>query len=242
MATSRPGSNNTTRALRLRPALFRTVVPWVPATTWALVSTMLGATGKPLPKTIPPQPNPWIFRVSAWAACTPGVLIELGNGCGDGATGSSPEKADGKLTPAMMVCTLARKPGGRGAMASRVRKMVDRWMAVEICGLGTRARLRPRNQDTERTAMAEKAAPPRLSIRPVCGRASSRRRIGSPTQYPALLPDVPRTTRIMTAPREPSVERKRETGPNSGSENTLGLGHLHRRPAAEEGDAERSRH
>ena len=143
---------------------------------------MLGPTGKPLPKTIPPQPKPWTFRVSAWAACTPGVLIELGNGCAEGLTGSSPEKAAGKLTPAMIADTLARKPGGRGAMASRVRKIADRWMALEICGLGTRARLRPRNHDTDRTAMVEKTAPPTLSIRPDWGRATRRRRIGSPTQ------------------------------------------------------------
>src|SRR5438128_6292198 len=39
-----------------------------------------------------------------------------------------------------------------------------------------------------------------------------------------------------------AIERKRETGPKSGSENTLSLGHLHGRSAAEEGDAERSRH
>src|SRR5438046_9422093 len=182
MATSRWESNRTTRALKLRPALLRTVVPCVPATTVALVSTMVGPTGKPLPKTIPPQPNPWILRVAASAACTPGVLIELGNGCGEGAAGSSPEKAAGKFTPAMIAATRARKPGGRGAMASRVRRTADRWMALETCGLGTRARLRPRNQETDRTATVEKIAPPRLSIRPDWGCAIRRRRIGSPTQ------------------------------------------------------------
>src|SRR2546422_11160278 len=98
---------------------------------------MVAPPGNPPPKTTPPQPNPWIFKVSACAACTPGVLIELGSGWGDGASGSSPEKADGKLTPAMIAATRARKPGGRGAMAARVRKAADRWMALETCGLGT---------------------------------------------------------------------------------------------------------
>src|SRR5207253_2408009 len=103
MATSRSGSKSTTRALRLRPAGLRTVVPWVPATTWAFVSTMPGPTGKPLPKTMPPQPNPWIFSVSSAAARTPGVFAVAGRGRADGATGSSPENAAGKLTPAMIV-------------------------------------------------------------------------------------------------------------------------------------------
>ena len=39
---------------------------------------------------MPPQPNPCTFSVSAAAAWTPGVLIELGSGWADGPTGSSP--------------------------------------------------------------------------------------------------------------------------------------------------------
>src|SRR2546421_1198002 len=106
----------------------------------------------------------------------------LGEGWGGGITGSCPETGAGMLSPLAIAATRARKPGGRGAMASRVRKTADRWMALEICGLGTRARLRPRNQETDRTAMVEKIAPPKLSIRPDWGCAIRRRRIGSPTQ------------------------------------------------------------
>src|SRR5919201_4866082 len=142
---------------------------------------MPGPTGKPLRKTIPPQPKPCTFRVSEAAARIPGVLTEAGKGSADG-VGSSPENAEGKLTPAMIALTRARKAGGRGAMLSSVRRMVDRWMAADNAGLGTRARLRPKNHETERTATAEKMAPMTLSIRPLLGRASSRRRMGSPIQ------------------------------------------------------------
>src|ERR1700736_617223 len=178
IATSRSGSNRTTRAPRLRPPLLRTDVPWVPATTWALVSPMPGPTGKPLPKTMPPQPNPWILRVSAAAAWTPGVLTELGSGWADGPTGSNPEKDEGKLTPAIIVSTLARNAGGRGAIRSSARSTADRWIAADSGGLGIRARLSPRNQETDNTASAEKIAPAKLSIRLPRGWASSRRRIG----------------------------------------------------------------
>src|ERR1700694_4655747 len=137
MATSRSGSKSTTRAARLRPVGLMTVVPWVPATTWALVSTRPGPTGKPLPKTMPPQPRPRIFKVSEAAAWMPAVLTESGSGSGDGATGSSPAKAAGKLTPAMIASTRARKAGGLGNTESRVRRMADRWMALATRVRGT---------------------------------------------------------------------------------------------------------
>src|SRR5260370_35395049 len=114
MATSRPGPKSTTGAARLRPLGFSTVVPWVPATTWAFVSTMPGPTGKPLPNTMPPQPNPRIFNVSAAEALIPTVSTEAGRGRGDGAPGSRPAKAAGKLTPAIVASPRARKPGGVG--------------------------------------------------------------------------------------------------------------------------------
>jgi len=78
----------------------------------------------------------------------------------------------------MIASTLARKAGGRGAMASNRRRIADRWMALDSCWLGSRARLSPRNQETESTASVEKTAPATLSIRPLCGRASSRSRTG----------------------------------------------------------------
>src|SRR5260370_17118025 len=110
MATSRPGPKSTTGAARLRPLGFSTVVPWVPATTWAFVSTMPGPTGKPLPNTMPPQPNPRIFNVSAAEALIPTVSTEAGSGRGDGATGSRPAKAAGKFTPAMIASTRPTNP------------------------------------------------------------------------------------------------------------------------------------
>ena len=112
----------------------------------------------------------------------PGVLTEAGSGWGDGAIGSNPANAAGKLTPAMIASTRARKAGGLGNTESRVRRMADRWIALATWGVGTRARLSPRNQETESSARAENTAPAMLSIRPLCGRASSRRRMGSPTQ------------------------------------------------------------
>ena len=110
------------------------------------------------------------------------MSTEVGNAWGEGLSGSNPEKTGAKLTPAMMASTRARKPGGRGATLSSARSTAERWMALESCGLGNRARLSPRNQDTESTASAEKMAPATLSIRPLCGCANSRRRMGSPTQ------------------------------------------------------------
>src|SRR5205085_4744092 len=97
--------------------------------------------------------------VSSAAARTPGVLALAGSGKEDGAGGSSPENAAGKLTPAMIVATRAKNAGGRGAMASSVRSTADRLMAADSCGLGIRPRLSPRNHDTDRTASAEKTAP-----------------------------------------------------------------------------------
>src|SRR2546421_1149224 len=168
METSGAGSKSTTRAARLLPVSFWTVVRRVPAPTWALVRTMPGQTGKPLPKTMPPQPKPCTFNVSDAAARMPAVFTEAGSGRAEG-VGSKPENADGKLTPAMMPATRARKPGGRGAIPSRDRRMLDRWMAADKAGLGTRARLSPKNQETEITASAEKIAPTTLSIRPLRG-------------------------------------------------------------------------
>src|ERR1700682_660655 len=59
----------------------------------------------------------------------------------------------------MMASTRERKPGGRGAIASSARSTADRWIALESAGVGKRARLSPRNQETESTARAEKMAP-----------------------------------------------------------------------------------
>src|SRR5947207_14639226 len=100
----------------------------------------------------------------------PGVLTEAGRGWGDGAIGSNPANAAGKLTPAMIASTRARKAGGLGNTESTLRRIADRCIALATWGVGTRARLSPRNQESDTSASAVRTAPAMLSVRTVARR------------------------------------------------------------------------
>ena len=70
------------------------------------------------PASAPPHPNAITFDVTVVAVRMPGVSTSGGMVAGAGPIGAIPEKGLGKLLLRSAFSSVARKPGGRGAMPS----------------------------------------------------------------------------------------------------------------------------
>src|SRR2546430_5532767 len=150
---------------------------------------------------MPPQPTLETLTTTSAVCFTPGVSTDAGMGNALGRPlGSRPAKTGGNCTPARTWATLARKGGGRGAIVSRPRSTIERWICCAISGLGPREKLRPRNQHMIKTAKAESAAPATESVEVWTPVRRILRRIRLPHAQTILAPRAPPLTPARTAP------------------------------------------
>ena len=100
-----------------------TVVSFSPATTWALVTTTLGAATQPLPSMPSPQAVPSTLTTLGLALSTAGALTIPGGGAATFAWGP---RTEGSGSIRASACRIA--PDGGNRLLSP-RRMAERWMS-----------------------------------------------------------------------------------------------------------------
>src|SRR5258708_2853812 len=98
----------------------------MPATTWALVTTMFGATTKPEPSWTCPHPTPWIFTVDGAAARVAARSAgAVGKVTGPEVEGGSWAKTVGKPWVLMSRWMRANTEGAGGRTPSSAPRIAD---------------------------------------------------------------------------------------------------------------------
>ena len=143
----------------------RSVPAWtigwaMPATTWALVTTTPGATTKPDPSWIWPQPSPTTFTVEAPAWTTASLSwVPPGRSTGPADAGASWANTGGNPSAERKLWTRENTDGGAGSTLSSDRMILDRSMEELRASEELLTRVLARSQAASREATTATTTP-----------------------------------------------------------------------------------